>query len=325
MNDVVCPSDTRCYAVGGSEDGSGPGWIIGSSDSGQTWHLLDTTPTTWFASIACPTVTRCTTVGGGGGGTGQLPSAAALATTDGGGHWADVALPPQVGSFLSIACPSITTCVAIGTLNLPEGESNGDGITRTTDGGATWAIENPPTGIAFINVVTCPSTSFCIIGGSGPGPGSSSPSMSSVSDDAGASWAAGVVAGGPTGLGEISCVSAEDCVGLIGSSATDTYGAASAIVTSDGGMTWTTPPTPVGAAVSCVDNFCLSVGGRYQPSTNTFPGDAFASTDGGQQWMPMSLATPDTLTAVACSSSRACVAVGGSQSGSSSVIMTYGH
>jgi hypothetical protein len=185
-------------------------------------------------------------------------------------------------------------------------------------------LDSSPVGLASIISITCPTASFCIIGGAGPGPGASSPSMSSVSHDGGLSWSAATVAAGPAGLGTISCVSSQTCVGLVGSDATDTYGTALPFVTSDGGATWTEGSSEVGASVSCVRTFCVSVGATSQPETTTSPGDAFVSNDGGRNWTTMAVATPYSLTAVACPSSTDCVAVGGNvPSNTAGAIMTY--
>jgi photosystem II stability/assembly factor-like uncharacterized protein len=125
-------------------------------------------------------------------------------------------------------------------------------------------------------------------------------------------------------MGVIACVSSDTCVGLVGSDATDTYGTALPFVTSDGGTTWTKASSAVGASVSCVANLCVSVGAKHQPATNTSPGDAFMSDDGGRNWAAMAITTPDSLTAVACPSSTDCVAVGGNYpDNTAGAIMTY--
>jgi len=308
LNDVVCPSVTQCYAVGGMEYSTGPGWILGSSDGGKSWTLLNTTSQTWLAAIACPTTTTCIAVGGGGG-DGVTTVPALLLTTDSGKHWSNEALPSQIGGILDIACGSQSVCVVVGnTSNTAEGQT---GIARTTDEGATWTVETSPTGLSEIDSVTCSTTSFCIIGGAGPGPESSSPSMDSISNDGGASWTAGVVASGPSALGQISCVGPQACIGLVESGGTNTYGSGSPIMTSDGGRTWKAGSTGVGEAVSCVMDLCVSVGGRWTDITNTYPGDAFVSTDSGTDWEPMTISTPYSLTAVVCLSGVDCVAVGG--------------
>jgi len=145
-----------------------------------------------------------------------------------------------------------------------------------------------------------------------------------VSLDGGATWSSAVDAGGPSGLGPVSCSDAQHCVGLIGSDATNSYGVGTPAVTSDGGSTWTQASTTVGQAVSCLPGFCVSVGGRWQSATNTYPGDAYLSTDGWLSWSPMSVPTTESLTAVTCLSSVDCVAVGGSYpSATTGVILTY--
>jgi hypothetical protein len=162
---------------------------------------------------------------------------------------------------------------------------------------------------------------FCIIGG---GINAPEESLSATSDDGGLSWspAAHVPAG--NGLGEVSCSSAQTCVGLAQSDGTDTYGTGTPVVTSDGGQTWTRVSAEVGGALTCVGSYCVSVGGMWQEATNTFPGDAFVSTDGGLHWTPISISTSQDFTSVACTSTSSCVVVGGNDpNNTTGVIMTY--
>jgi hypothetical protein len=313
LNDVTCPSATQCYAVGGHEFGSGPGWVIGSSDGGRSWQTLNRTRLAWLSAIACPTAHTCAAVGGtqAPGGQGWMP--VAFTTTDAGLRWSSETIPSQLGALDDIACPSSTVCIAIGS-----------GIARTTDGGATWVTATPPSGLGSLNSVTCPTSPFCMIGGAGTGSGASSPSMASVSHDSAVTWSRGVIAGGVSGLMQVSCSNANHCVGLIGSDATDSYGTGFPVITSDGGSTWERGSSATGQAVSCVGDFCMSVGALWNSQTNTFPGDAFNSTDGGLHWNPMSIHPQSSLTAVTCLSSTDCVAVGGNfQSGESPTLMTY--
>lgn len=310
LNDVACPSETQCYAAGGVTYGTGPGWVIGSSNGGSSWEILNTAPESWFSAIACPTTTTCVVAGGAAEGGGDTKTPILLVTNDSGEHWSNESMPSQIGSILDVACASLSTCVAVGNDNKAGGSQTG--IARTSDGGALWTMVSPPTGLGAINSVTCTINSFCIIGGAGSGPESNSPSMASVSHDAGASWSAGVIAGGTSSLGEISCTETQHCVGLIGSGATNSYGIGLPTVTSDGGMTWQEGSSRVGQAVSCVSDFCVSVGGVYAGvSSNTYPADAFVSTDSGSDWAPMQISTSASLTAVVCLSKVDCVAVGG--------------
>jgi hypothetical protein len=312
LNDVTCPSATQCYAVGGMEYGSSSGWIVASDDGGDTWQVENSASQSWFSAIACPTATRCVAIGGTS--TGQDDSPLVVVTTD--GHlWSPVTLPSGVDALSDVACASTTSCVAVGSSN---------GYLRTTDGGSSWTVESSAAGLATTDSVRCPTPSFCLVGGAGPGPGASSLSMSALSHDGGLSWSAAVVAGGPSGLGQIACSTPLSCVGLIGSDATNTYGTGAPIVTSDGGHTWTKGSTGVGGAVSCARDVCVSVGAMFQSTTNTYPGDAFLSIDGGRDWSSMTVPTAQSLTAVACRSATNCVAVGGdSFDGTGGVILTY--
>ena len=313
LNDVACPSTTRCYAVGGPY-GSGPGWIISSSNGGSSWQPLQTSPQSWFSALSCPATNFCVVVGKSAG------LARVEITTDGGQHWAEESPPSQFSGLRDVACTSSVTCIAVGDANNAAVQT---AVARTTDGGTTWELVSPPAGIERIDFVTCQSSSLCLVGGASPGAACCSSSMVSVSHDAGASWSAGVVVGGPEGLVDVSCSDAQHCVGLIGRGGTNTAGLGFPIVTSDGGSTWAKGSTTVGSAVSCVTRFCVSVGGMWQSSTNTYPGRAYLSTDGGTDWSPMSVSTSQILNAVMCISSVECVTIGGTAGGTSGVIFTY--
>jgi photosystem II stability/assembly factor-like uncharacterized protein len=333
LNDVACPSASRCYAVGGHGT-TGPGSIIGSSDGGDHWKALMTTPeAAQLLAIACPKPSTCVVAGErpATGPNGQ-PAAevsstpltehpVAFLTTDGGSHWSNETLP-KVGGVDGAACVSVNVCLVIGYA---------EGIARTTNGGRTWVMEKTPRRFDGINSVSCPTRSFCILGGTGTGSNSSvPPSADSVSQDAGATWSRAVVVAGPvrvqggsidaTALGALSCSSSRHCVGLIGGTTATTFFAGSPMVTSDGGRTWTRESRRVGWADSCVGNFCISVGGDLQP----LAADAFVSTDGGAHWSPSSIRTRLIPTAVSCTSSTHCVAVGGNfPMAKSAVIVTY--
>ena len=312
LQSVTCPTAADCYAVGSKEYGSGPGWIVASSDGGDNWQLLDTTPAMGLAAVTCPNAQTCIAVGGSLAVSGTVPDA--LVTTDGGHVWSKVTVPAQVGGLSDIACMSTTRCITVG---------GGSAMALTTDGGRTWTTENLPSGFATVDSVTCPTSAFCLLGGSGPGPGATSPSMDSVTHNGGASWSAAAVVGGASTLGHVSCSNATDCVGIIASDATDTYGTGTPIVTTDGASTWQPVSTTVGGSVSCVQHFCVSAGATYQAARG-FRAAAFVSTDGGLQWTPMSVSASQGLEAVTCHSSADCLAVGGNfPANTTAMILTY--
>jgi len=289
LNDVTCPTQLRCYAVGGSQDDSGTGSIIASADGGATWQLQYTASQTFLDGITCTSAATCIAVGG----LSTAAEAAKVVMTDNGGqHWTSVALPIQVGNLEGVACATSTVCVAIGLVSgVAVGTTTVAGgytIVRTTDGGTTWGTVTTPAGLAAINTVTCPTSSFCIVGGSGPGPSASSPALSSASLDGGETWESPIVAGGTSGLDNITCIDAQKCIGLIGSGGTDTWGEGLPTITTNGGQTWSEGTLSIGQAVSCTKDMCLSAGATHQEATNVFLGDAFISTNDGQSWTPVS-------------------------------------
>ena len=251
----------------------------------------------------------------------------AFLTTDDGAHWSSETLPKRIFGVEGAACASVKVCLVTGSV----------GIDRTTNGGTTWIMEEMPSRFFLLGPVACPTRSFCIVGGTGGSSSSVAASVASVSQDAGATWSKGVVVAGPdhfkggsigeTTLGALSCSGALHCVGLISNGTGSGFGAGSPIVTSDAGRTWTRGSSGVGWVDSCVRNFCVSVGGHLGPLAGrafVTTGNAFISTDGGVNWRPSSIPTRLIPTAVSCTSSTHCVAVGGSlPKAKSAVIMTY--
>jgi hypothetical protein len=335
LNDVVCPSASHCYA--GGESGTGPGSIIGSSDGGDHWQLLKTTPEgSQLSAIVCPTPSRCLVAG-------QInppdateqptvevnapaptpPALEAFLTTDDGARWTAETLPNAIFGVEGAACASVKVCLVAGSA----------GIARTTNGGTTWVMENIPSRFFQIGPVACPTRSFCIVGGDG---GSSS-SVASVSKNAGATWSRAIIVAGPvhptkdslasTALEALSCSGPQHCLGLITDDSLSSFGTGSPIVTFDAGMTWGRASERVGASDSCVGNFCASVGGHVRPLAGgafVSKADAFISTDGGANWKSSSLPTHLIPTAVSCTSSTHCVAVGGDfPKATSALILTY--
>ena len=326
LNDVHCPNTTQCYAVG-RYGKSGPGVIIGSSDGGGRWKVLLTTSGAPLSAIACPTADRC--VAGGDTLSSSTDIPATFVTTDDGAHWSSEARPP-VGGADGAACSSVNVCLIVGMF----------GLDRTTNAGMTWMMENLPRGIQSIASVACPTRSLCIIGGTGTVRGPTSdgvffepPAVDLVSHDAGATWSRAVLASGPlhTGgvasqLSAISCSDADRCVGVITSNQPNSFVAGLPVTTADAGGTWRRGTTRIGLTVSCVKNFCGSVGGHFQdPATADGPtGDGFVSTDGGVTWSQTITPTNQILTGVSCPSPMHCVAIGGLfPTARSAVIMTY--
>jgi hypothetical protein len=110
--EISCPQVTICWAGPTSYASTYPvGAVARSVDGGTTWTLVPLpTPTSSAAvvhgsswqSISCVSGTTCYL---GGDGIDE--------TTDGGGSWQAVALPPQVGAVAGISCEPGGSCAAV--------------------------------------------------------------------------------------------------------------------------------------------------------------------------------------------------------------------
>ena len=96
-------------------------------------------------------VTVLTVVGG-------VPAGAqASATANSGSTWTTQTVPSGTSYLNAIACPSTTTCYAVGQNN-----SNAVGvILATTNSGSTWTTQTLPSGTALLYGIACTSTTTC--------------------------------------------------------------------------------------------------------------------------------------------------------------------
>jgi photosystem II stability/assembly factor-like uncharacterized protein len=128
LSGVSCYSLTHCVAVGIDSTHSGRreiGVLVSTDDGGVTW-IRRNIPTGIddLTSVACRPSGMCEAVG--------LGSTAIIGSTDGGRMWTPQVVP---GSpyLLSVACPGLRKCEAVGQ------KANDDvAVYRTTDGGAQW-------------------------------------------------------------------------------------------------------------------------------------------------------------------------------------------
>jgi photosystem II stability/assembly factor-like uncharacterized protein len=213
---------------------------------------------------------------------------------------ADAAASSQISGTLidlhGVACPSPSTCVAVG----------GDTILRSTDGGRTWRRQpNPLSGTPYgLYGVACPSPSTCVaVGADCPNASTCvacpSPSPSNRPVLCGARETSGTILrstdGGrtwrrqPSGtpnilLWGVACVSPSTCV-AVGDKGT-------ILRSTDGGRTWRSQHLDLVAARYALDpisgtlynligvvcpspSTCVAVGGS---------GAIVRSTDGGRTW-----------------------------------------
>lgn len=292
---VACADSHHCTAVGAA------GTIVGTSNGGRTWRP-DPNPlagtSTILYRIACVGSVSCYVIG--------RPNII-LVTHNGGVTWnlhrlASPGLGPaltdqtcmsgQAGSLrgrlalcrlglLDLACPSATTCLAVGTRHVQARIGDlAPVVFLTTDGGSTWVRQRIPSTIPCegdctpsnarvpypLTWITCGPGSLCRAGGStfiGSHEGYASLVISAGSP--GASWMPleqiGKAGYGPAPDSAV-CPTATRCYGV-----------------------WTTSP--------------------FQPGNQIW-----LSTDGGWLWQGMSSGSGRLQNAIACAGATTCYSVG---------------
>jgi hypothetical protein len=113
-----------------------------------------------LVGVSCPSTTHCVAVGAVSTAPGLPPAGVTIATTNGGASWVGEPVPPGVGSFVGVSCPSTTECVAAGDTETEFGTPAGI-VVATTDDGATWAPENLPSDVAGLGALSCAAPGYC--------------------------------------------------------------------------------------------------------------------------------------------------------------------
>lgn len=233
--------------------------------------------------------------------------------------WKLVAVPVPGGRFLqlrSVACGSVSSCVAVGDYTDSSGVDEG---LLATLSGSTWKAATaplPPGGSSggSLDSVACGSASSCVAVGAYSGGGL----LETLS---GTTWTPTVAplpataAASPSAiLFSVSCASASSCAAV--GQYTDTSGNIEGLLEILSGTTWTSDsaPAPAGGpsgsleSVACASaTSCTAVGGRllvtrsgttWTATVAPLPADAFRSDSTAR------------LAAVACGSESSCVAAG---------------
>ncbi len=278
LSGVACPSSLSCVAVGDSQYGAGPPpnpgtYILTTSNGGSTWNPRPVP--TGLSAVSCSSTMACVAVGGPGGAgpaNGKQAFGATIeATSDGGIVWKGEQAPSAASTLDGVACPSTSTCVAVGQSQRP---TTGVAL-LTKDGGTVWKPESlAPRTAALIGVV-CTGTTFCVAVGTDKRDNA----IAEVSSDGGAKWTDHRIPLSPGNLpAGLACASASDCIVVTGTTQN--------MESVNGGVTWTTIALPIGAApsmVSCADaSICWSVG----PADGTDP-RIFMRAGKGAPWVDL--------------------------------------
>jgi photosystem II stability/assembly factor-like uncharacterized protein len=224
-------------------------------------------------------------------------------TTDGGGTWTTQSLPPGTAGLSGVACPSRSTCYAVGGVN--------HAVEATTDGGATWTSQPLPANSKVqLNAVACPATSTCyVVGNAFTG---NFGGRVYATSDGGATWVNKALPANQVGaLEAVTCPTVSTCY-VAGFS-----GGGVLAVTSDGGTTWAVT-NESGVATSSSTCYGTTQGGRFAP---WYTGAVLATTDTGGTWALQAVPAgiPD-LSGIACSAT--CYAVGSGENQVGAVILS---
>ncbi len=282
LDGLSCPSASLCVGVDpygnvvSSTDplGGAGAWKVASVDSAQQF----------FGAIACPSTTLCVAVDNFG---------AAVTSTNpagGAGAWTSpVSIDPSGAGTLSLACPSVSLCVAggIGDVTVSTDPTGGSRAWRTFKLSQTYAISN----------VSCPSTTLCVaIDESGH-------VLTSTDPTGGASaWTAEPL-DDPHEIDALSCPSEGLCV--VGDNAGNVLVSTNP---AGGAATWSGPvdvdPGHGLYALSCSSgSFCVAGDGSGNVATSTNP------TGGASAWaVTPALTGANALGPMSCASASLCVA-----------------
>lgn len=287
FHDVLCGSNTYPAGLGWDE---ATGW--GSIDwyafsrlaAGQSVDPLPSA-TSWscrtpsgtasdLRAIACTSRTQCHVVGGAG----------TIRNTDDAWNWSRPRHATASATLVGVSCPSSTAC---------SGLVDTGRLQHTTDAGQTWRPLNLH--LSRATGLSCPSVSVCyIIGGKTIVKASNAKSYVRQKNPSTAALVA------------ISCPAATHCFAIQ---------ADGLVLRTTNGKTWrraggtrTTPGTI--SALSCPTvSRCYAVGGARTP--NAQGGSALIySTSNAKTWMAPVVGAGGPLSAVSCSGSTTCDAVG---------------
>ena len=156
MSAAACPSPADCYV---GTQSSSVAAILGTKSGGLTW-VSQSVPTTSATvnGIACTGDSSCIAAVGQ---TSNGVASGGLWSTTNGTSWSSQNIPTSV-ALNDVACPSTSTCFAVGTSSSATGVALG-----TTDGGSTWTILTVPPGVGALDGVACTSMQDCIAVGGG--------------------------------------------------------------------------------------------------------------------------------------------------------------
>jgi hypothetical protein len=319
-NSLSCVSSTFCMAVGPTPPAETPPLPIESDIwDGSSWSTV-TLPvpssTAVPTSVSCLTDSFCMAVGYGGSTT------ISFADEWTGSSWTALPVEAPAGSMnsalTSVSCLSPTDCEAVGIQqpNTTLGDTPIATVAEEWNGSAWSLVPSENTGSeegSFLNSVSCVSPTNCLAVGTAGSP------LAEQWD--GSAWSIVSTSGLPIGsiLSAISCTAASMCVAVGVDQNSET-----AVIATWSGSAWTdttSPITPTAGkssdlgGVDCSSSTsCMAVG--VNGSSSLVLGFS------GGTWSTVTPPNTDSLGAVACVASWACVAAS-PETGSSGGTTSY--
>ncbi len=344
IQSVACPSLSRCVAVGEYLDSSGdsPGFLL-SWSGGPTWTAIeapvpppdpgDQPDGAFLDSVACSSATMCIAAGtyseddpsvGSGAGYGLLE------TWSAGTSWTATRAPVPAGgeassvnfqSWISAACSSSGTCLAVGSYADSDDPGLPLGLLETWSGGSWTAAEAPvPAGTDLTNgqvgmyAAACQS-STCVAAGLYQTYDGSAQDYGLVVTGAGSAWTI-AYSGSDQGFGSVACPSVSACVA-----------GGTGVLLTGAGTSWQTVAAPSPAegglldSVSCPSPSSCAVAADAGSGYWDGEPDGLVLTGSGSAWTSTLVPLPpgygeSSLNSISCASVSVCVAVGSGVGGS---------
>ena len=322
LKGVSCFATNACTAVGDYVNNLGVQVTLAERWDGSSWTIQPTPNKKGaygnvLAGVSCPSISVCIAVGDSPGVVG------ALAERWDGSSWTIQSTDSAGGNdaFTGVSCAATTACMAVGVLTFVSGccSREMDALAERWNG-SSWSDVSPATvgyGSTFAGV-SCPSTIACTAVGSYTD-GSGGP-FTLAERWSGSSWA---VQSSPNpgtysnALLGVSCPPSTGHCTAVGFSY-NSSGGQPALAEGWNGSQWTVQSSsnvPVGlTAVACVAAAICTATGSYG-DTSANRGVGLAAAWDGSTWTVQSTPEsrgimPSQLSAIACSATTACSAVG---------------
>ncbi len=149
LQGVACGTATSCVAVGGTGIGS-----VVTIDNGTPGTLQTVSGTQELGAVACASASTCLALGS------VFPGGEVVVPIVNGTAGAAETLPGPTVALDAIACPTVTSCIAVGA---------GGVVVPLSPGGTPGTVQTVP-GTSDLEGVACPSATSCIaVGASSSG------------------------------------------------------------------------------------------------------------------------------------------------------------